>query len=327
MSGGPVPKSASCGCSRNNLLRVSDLRVRFDTHSEEVRALDTVDIGLNEGEHLALIGESGCGKTVLAQAILGLLPANTRIGGTIEYRDENLLAQGEDELRKIRGRRIALIPQSSAHVLNPVETVGDQIAEVLTSRHILPPEAARRETTRLLGEMDFENPDLAYRKYPHEISGGMRERALIAMALSADPDMIVADEPTAGLDVMVRRRVLGMLAERTRDRTLLVITHDLVTASALSQKIAVMYAGEIVEAGTLREVLESPSHPYTEGLLSSHPSRGLRPIPGISPLASSLPDGCRFAARCPRATCSCRKNHPELARTCGNHEVRCRCDE
>ncbi|MEN6611378.1 MAG: ABC transporter ATP-binding protein [Methanoregulaceae archaeon] len=327
MIGRPFSRKGSCGCSQDNLLQISDLSVRFDSHSEVVRALDSVDLGLPQGEHLALIGESGCGKTVLAQAVLGLLPANTRICGRIEYQGKNLLALREDDLRKIRGRAIAMIPQSSAQVLNPVETMGDQVAEVLISHHILPPDAARRETIHLLGEMGFENPESVYQRYPHEISGGMRERALIAMALSGNPEMIVADEPTAGLDVLVRGKVLEMLAERTRDRTLLVITHDLATASTLCRKVAVMYAGEIIESGTLRDVLDFPGHPYTEGLLSSQPSRGLQSIPGISPLPSTLPDGCRFASRCPRATCNCRKNHPELMRTSGDHEVRCRCND
>lgn len=306
------------------LISVDGLRVVFPTGPSRVRAVDAVDLALGDGDRLALIGESGCGKTVLGMAVMGLLPANAEISGAIRYRDTDLLSAPEKTMLKLRGREIALIPQNSAGALNPVIPIGEQVAEPLLVHRILPRPQAREETCRLLGRMGFSEPGKAQDRYPHEFSGGMRERVLIAMALACSPRLIIADEPTSGLDAGIKLQILELMRDRlAQDRTLLLITHDLGTARYLCDRIAVMYAGEIVEAGPLRGVLAMPLHPYTQGLIASHPSAGLHPIPGTSPSPDQLPGGCRFAPRCPAAQDRCRTTHPDLRTTGGSRQVRC----
>jgi peptide/nickel transport system ATP-binding protein len=273
---------------------------------------------------MRLIGESGCGKTVLGMAMMRLLPENAQVSGTIRYEDLNLLSQSESEMQQIRGREIAMIAQNSASALNPVMRIGEQIAEPLLVHKILSRQAAYNETSRLLAQMGFENPERAKDCYPHEFSGGMRERILIAIALSCNPGLVIADEPTAGLDAQVKLQVLELIKNQIGDtRTLLLITHDLGAASFLCTRIAVMYAGEIVETGRLHDVLTMPMHPYTQGLIASHPSAGLHPIPGMSPPPDLLPAGCRFFSRCPSATDTCQSTHPSLLQTDRSRQVRC----
>ena len=307
-----------------DLIRISDLRVAFSTRSEEIRAVDTADLVIRNGDTISLIGESGCGKTVMGMAIMGLLPKNAMISGTIRYGDQDLLSAPDRTMQQIRGKEIAMISQNSANALNPVITVGDQIAEPLLIHHILPADAARREVLRLLSVMGFEDPERAAGQYPHEFSGGMRERILIAMALICNPQLIIADEPTSGLDVQVKSQILQMIQQQIAGtRSLFLITHDMGTASFLSTQIAVMYAGEIVETGATKEVLAMPMHPYTQGLLASLPSAGLRPIPGMSPAPAHLPEGCRFCSRCPAATIRCSTLHPPLKTAGISRQVRC----
>jgi peptide/nickel transport system ATP-binding protein len=298
--------------------------VAFSTRSEEIRAVDSVDLVIRDGDRICLIGESGCGKTVMGMAIMGLLPKNAMISGTIRYGDLDLLSAPDSTMQQIRGKEIALISQNSAHALNPVMTVGDQIAEPLLIHHILPAVEARREVIRLLSAMGFDDPERAAGKYPHEFSGGMRERILIAMALICNPQLIIADEPTSGLDVQIKSQIQHLIKKQiTGNRSLFLITHDMGTASFLSTRIAVMYAGEIVEIGPTNEVLAMPRHPYTQGLLASLPSAGLHPIPGMSPAPAHLPEGCRFCARCPAATGRCSTLHPPLKTVGGPRQVRC----
>jgi peptide/nickel transport system ATP-binding protein len=217
-----------------------------------------------------------------------------------------------------------MIAQNSASALNPVMKIGDQIAEPLLVHRILPRQAALEEATHLLGQMGFDDPELAKDRYPHEFSGGMRERILIAIALICKPGLVIADEPTAGLDAQVKLQVLELIKSQLADRrTLLLITHDLGAASFLCTRIAVMYAGEIVETGSVHDVLSLPMHPYTQGLIASHPSAGLHPIPGMSPPPDQLPAGCRFSPRCPAVTDACRSTHPSLKNTGGSRQVRC----
>jgi peptide/nickel transport system ATP-binding protein len=306
------------------LISLTELRVTFPGRSGTIRAVDSVDLSLDPGERLALIGESGCGKTVLGMAVMGLLPENAGTGGTIRYGDRDLCSLPDHEIQRIRGREIAMISQNSASALNPVTTVGDQIAEALLVHKICSRKEARTEAVRLLGLMGFEDPDQAQIRYPHEFSGGMRERILIAIALACKPWLVIADEPTSGLDAGVKAQILELIRNRLADnRTLLLITHDVGAAAFLCTRIAVMYAGEIVETGPLREVLTMPKHPYTQGLIASHPSAGLHPIPGMSPSPDHLPAGCRFSPRCPVATDLCRSTHPNLTGTGGSRQVRC----
>lgn len=311
------------GDASGHVLTISGLCVRFPTRAEEVRAVDTADLAIDRGDRVALIGESGCGKTVLGLAVMGLLPSNAETHGSIRFRDRDLLQTTESDLRQIRGKEIAMVMQNSAHSLNPVMNVGRQIAEPLLVHRLLPVAAAQEEAVRLLAAMGFDEPERAAERYPHEFSGGMRERVLLAIALAARPEMIIADEPTSGLDAVVKVQILHLIREQMADRTLLLITHDLGAASYLCSRLVVMYSGEIVEEGPMHDLLTLPRHPYTQGLLASLPSSGFHPIPGMSPSVADLPPGCRFCPRCSCAKEQCSTNHTLLKTIGGNRAVRC----
>lgn len=307
-----------------DVVRITGLKVSFSTRSETVRAVDRVDLTIKAGDTLALIGESGCGKTVTGMAILGLLPPNTKISGTIRYGDLDLLSAPDRTMQQIRGKEIAMISQNSGNALNPVIKVGDQIAEPLVIHRLFTVQDAKKEAIRLLSALGFEEPEQAAAQYPHEFSGGMRERILIALALACNPRLIIADEPTAGLDAQVKAHTLRLIkAQIAGSRTLFLITHDLGTAEYLCNRIAVMYAGEIVECGPAKDVLAMPLHPYTQGLIASLPSAGLHPIPGMSPSPAHLPPGCRFYERCPASLDRCDCEHPELFEAKNGRRVRC----
>jgi peptide/nickel transport system ATP-binding protein len=305
------------------LLDISGLRVCFKNPGGNIHALDSVDLTLVEGDSCALVGESGSGKTVLGMAVMRLLPVNAIVEGSVRFRGSDLARFDDTGIRHIRGGEIGMIPQNSALALNPVMTIGRQIAESLILHRKISPEEAEDTVIPLLNRMGIPDPAVSLKRYPHEFSGGMRERVLIAMVLACDPPLIIADEPTSGLDILVRQQTLGLLKEQSRDKTLLLITHDLGSAYFLCERIAVMYAGEIVESGPTKEVLAIPMHPYTQGLLASLPSTGFHPIPGISPSPGNLPEGCRFCARCPSATSQCRMEHPSLKTVDGIRLVRC----
>jgi len=305
------------------LLDISGLRVMFRNNGGIIHAVDSIDLALEAGESCALVGESGCGKTVLGMAVMRLLPSNAVVQGSVRYRNNDLTGLEERDMQQIRGKEIAMIPQNSSMALNPVITIGWQIAESLILHRAVSHESASKIALHLLGRMGIADPDRALGRYPHEFSGGMRERILIAMVLACNPTLVIADEPTAGLDILVRKQTLELLKEQSCDKTLLLITHDLGCAHDLCSRIAVMYAGEIVESGPTREVLSLPMHPYTQGLLASLPSAGLHPIPGMSPSPSRFPRGCRFCARCLSAKDPCRIEHPPLKTIGGSRRVRC----
>ncbi len=305
------------------LLDISDLRVTFRSPAGNVRALDSVDLSLDAGDSCALVGESGCGKTVLGMAILRLLPANATVEGMVHFGGLDLASLGDSEMRRIRGGEIGMIPQNSAMALNPVLSIGRQVAESLVLHRGISQKEAEATVLALLQRMGIPEVEQALKRYPHEFSGGMRERVLVAMVLACDPPLVIADEPTSGLDILVRHQTLGLLREQSRDKTLLLITHDLGSAHVLCQQIAVMYAGEIVESGSTEDVLSLPMHPYTQGLLASVPSAGLHPIPGMSPPSGCFPAGCRFCIRCPSFTSRCRLEHPPLKKVDGIRLVRC----
>ncbi len=305
------------------LLRISDLKTQFPTPDGIVRAVDTIDLSIGERETLGLIGETGCGKTVLGLTLMRLLQSSTKTEGTIIYKGTNLLKISEAEMRRIRGEEIAMILQNPTTSLNPVMRVGGQIAEAIRLHQGLSKRDAKEKAIEMLDAVRIPSPSIRVNEYPHEFSGGMKQRVMIAMGLACNPSLIIADEPTKGLDVTIKSQIMKLLKEVTEERAMLIITHDLGVARELCDRIALMYAGELVEYATTGEIFEDPLHPYTRGFLGSLPSNGLVPIPGMSPSLINLPDGCRFHPRCGHATELCRRKHPDMIEIEDGHFVRC----
>lgn len=305
------------------LLRISDLKTYFPTPDGIVRAVDTIDLSIREGETLGLIGETGCGKTVLGLTLMRLLQSSTKTEGTIIYKGTNLLKISEAEMRMIRGEEIAMILQNPTTSLNPVMRVGEQIAEVIRLHQGLSKRDAKEKAIEMLDAVRIPSPSQRANEYPHEFSGGMKQRVMIAMGLACNPSLIIADEPTKGLDVTIKSQIIKLLKEVTKERAMLIITHDLGVARVLCDRIALMYAGELVEYATTRKIFEAPLHPYTRGFLGSLPRNGLVPIPGMSPSLINLPHGCRFYPRCADAKAICRKKHPGMVEIEDGHFVRC----
>jgi peptide/nickel transport system ATP-binding protein len=305
------------------LLDILNLKAHFPTQDGLVKAVDAVDLQIAEGERLGLIGETGCGKTVLGISIVRLLQPSARVDGQILYKGRDLLALSEEEMRRLRGKEIAMILQNPTTSLNPVLKIADQIREAIQLHQGLGKREAKARALELL--QSFNIPEAARRadQYPHELSGGMKERVMIAMGLACDPSFIIADEPTKGLDANTKRQIVELLREATCHKSMLMITHDLGVAGAICDKVAVMYAGELLEEASSRLVLGDPIHPYTQGFINSLPSRGLLPIPGSSPSLIAPPKGCRFHPRCSKATKICEKIHPEMVRMEKGHSVRC----
>ncbi|HPV07970.1 MAG TPA: ABC transporter ATP-binding protein [Aggregatilineales bacterium] len=312
------------------LLKVEDLTMHYTTRGGDVKAVDRVSFELAEGDSLGLVGESGCGKTSIALTLLRLLPENAKIiDGHVWLNDTDLLALTEDEMRKFRWKRISMVFQAAMNSLNPVYTVGDQIIEALELHiGVMTREEARQRVAELF-ELVGLDPSLMDR-YPHEYSGGMRQRAVIAMALSCDPDLIIADEPTTALDVIVQDRVLRKLEEiqEKLGMSMIYISHDIAVIAEVSNRIAVMYAGQMAEMASSYEIFEHPLHPYTYALMTSFPSikgrkHKLEPLPGEPPNLISPPSGCRFHPRCWRATEICEKEYPEFKDYGNNHFAAC----
>jgi len=287
------------------------------------RAVDGVDMIIQEGEAVGVVGESGSGKTLLALSILGLQPQGSGgilDGSTVRLRGEELLTAPPGRMREIRGGEIAMVFQEPATSLNPVFTVGNQIAEaVVLHGEVRGRDAVEEEVFRLLREVGLSDADRLAGAYPHQLSGGMRQRVMIAMALAGNPSLLIADEPTTALDVTVQAQILGLLRRLREDRgmALLLISHDLRVVAHLCQRVFVMYGGRVVEEGATTEILAHPRHPYTRGLLGSRLSihdrrQGLRPIIGSVPEATDWPSGCRFNPRCSEAVSRCRDEEPEL---------------
>ena len=305
------------------LLRISDLKTYFPTPDGIVRAVDTIDLSIGERETVGLIGETGCGKTVLGLTLMRLLQSSTKTEGTIIYNGTNLLKVSEAEMRMIRGEEIAMILQNPTTSLNPVMRVGEQIAEAIRLHQGLSKRDAKEKAIEMLDAVRIPSPSIRVNEYPHEFSGGMKQRVMIAMGLACNPSLIIADEPTKGLDVTIKSQIIKLLKEVTKERAMLIITHDLGVARELCDRIALMYAGELVEYATTGEIFEAPLHPYTRGFLGSLPSNGLVPIPGMSPSLINLPDGCRFHPRCGHVTELCRRKHPDMIEIENGHFVRC----
>jgi oligopeptide transport system ATP-binding protein len=301
------------------LLEVRDLHVEFHTRDGVAKAVNGVDYTVDSGETLAVLGESGSGKSVTAQAIMGILdvPPGRIAGGEILFQGQDLLKLKEEERRKVRGAKMAMIFQDALSSLNPVLSVGEQLGEMFTVHKGMSRKDAKARAVELMDTVRIPAAKERVGQYPHQFSGGMRQRIMIAMALALEPDLIIADEPTTALDVTVQAQVMDLLAELQREFNmgLILITHDLGVVADVADKIAVMYAGRIVEFGDATTVLDRPLHPYTHGLIGSVPSRNkrgerLRQIPGMTPSLLSLPAGCAFRMRCAHADAACETEPP-----------------
>jgi peptide/nickel transport system ATP-binding protein/oligopeptide transport system ATP-binding protein len=314
------------------LLKVSGLRTHFYTEEGVVKAVDGVDFEIPRGGILGIVGESGCGKSITSLSIMRLVaqPQGKIIDGQILYNGEDLLKKSEDEMRKIRGNRIALISQDPMTSLNPVLTIGDQIMEVLTLHQGLNKAEARKKAAEMLDRVGIPAASTRLDDYPHQFSGGMRQRVVIAMALCCEPDLLIADEPTTALDVTIQAQILDLMRD-IRDRNnaaIMMITHDLGVVAELCDSVAVMYAGKVVEYTDVDTIFKNPQHPYTQGLMNSIPDLGkgrqkrLTPIEGQPPSLSKLPQGCSFGPRCPHYWAKCNEA-PKLETTEPNHLVRC----
>jgi oligopeptide/dipeptide ABC transporter ATP-binding protein len=307
--------------SSDILLDVRDLRTYFHTMDGVVRAVDGVSYSIRRGETLGIVGESGCGKSVTALSIMRLLdiPPAEIASGQIMFEGRDLLTLSGEEMRQVRGNDIAMIFQEPMTSLNPVFTVGDQIAEAVIQHKKLSRKAAWDKAIESIRLVGINNPERRVKQYPHEMSGGMRQRVMIAMALSCDPKLLVADEPTTALDVTIQAQILELI-RRVQDDTgaaLMLITHDLGVVAETVHDVVVMYAGRIVEKGSVDDVLLAPKHPYTEGLLTSIPSKGMKGqrlnvIKGTVPNPLNMPKGCNFAPRCPYAFEPCTDHDPRI---------------
>ncbi|MGX2994732.1 ABC transporter ATP-binding protein [Streptomyces sp. JNUCC 64] len=314
------------------LLDVRDLRVEFRTRDGVAQAVNGVSYTVDAGETLAVLGESGSGKSVTAQAVMGILdtPPGRITGGEVLFRGEDLLKLKEEARRKIRGAGMAMIFQDALSSLNPVLTVGEQLGEMFRVHRGLSRKESRARAVELMDRVRIPAAEERVTQYPHQFSGGMRQRIMIAMALALEPDLIIADEPTTALDVTVQAQVMDLLADLQREFTmgLILITHDLGVVADVADKIAVMYAGRIVETAPVHDIYKAPAHPYTKGLLASIPrldqkGRELYAIKGLPPNLTRIPSGCAFHPRCPMARDICRTDEPPLAEVSAERRSAC----
>jgi peptide/nickel transport system ATP-binding protein len=313
------------------LLEVRDLSVRFDTDEGTVHAVDRMSLALDPREVLGIVGESGCGKSVTALSILGLLPKTATVTGSVKFEGSELLGASGSQLRKIRGRKISFVFQEPMTSLNPVLRIGHQVEEVVREHLDLSRSAARQRAIELLDLVHIPDPARRVEEYPHQLSGGMRQRVMIAMALACDPKILIADEPTTALDVTIQAGILDLLRE-LRERlgtAIILITHNLGVVADLADRVVVMYAGRKAEEAPVRELFGHPQHPYTIGLLGAVPRAGaarngrLQEIPGRVPSLAELPQHCAFADRCPRADEQSWSSVPELRDVRPDHAVAC----
>ena len=315
------------------LLEVSDLRVEFRSRGKTVRAVNGVSLTLAEGETLGLVGESGCGKSVTALSLMRLIPRppGRVVAGQARFMGRDLLALGEEEMRQVRGNSIAMIFQDPMTSLNPVLSVGRQIAEALQVHRGVSRSAARARTLELMEQVGITSARRRFDDYPHQFSGGMRQRVMIAMALSCKPRLLIADEPTTALDVTIQAQILELLKRLQVEMgmAMILITHDLGVVAGVADRVNVMYAGYIVEAATVDDIFMRPRHPYTLGLLNSIPQLGrgqrsrLIPIEGLPPDLAEPPPGCPFQPRCPFRVEQCVSQNPELELVLPGHEIAC----
>lgn len=316
------------------LLQVKDLKTYFDIKDGEAKAVDGVSFNLKSGETLGIVGESGCGKSVTALSILRLIPSppGKIVGGEILFNGQNLLALSNKELRNIRGNRISMIFQEPMTSLNPLYTIGDQISEVLLNHKKISKKEATEFAIEMLNKVRIPEPRKRIDEYPHQMSGGMRQRVMIAAAMICNPDILIADEPTTALDVTVQAQILELMRILIDEfkSSVIIISHDLGVIANIADTVAVMYAGMIVEQATVNDLFDNPLHPYTKALMESipkiseiHEKKQLNVIKGNVPDPANFPQGCRFHPRCPMAVAECKKYMPKLREIKENHFARC----
>ena len=311
-------------------LEIKDLRIEYHTDESVIHAVNGINLTVKKGQTLGLVGETGAGKTTIAKSILRILPGLQAkiLSGEIWFEGKDLLSMSEREMRKIRGNKIAMIFQDPMTALNPIETIGFQISETLKIHNKLSKKEARKKACEMLEMVGI--PSYRYDEYPHQFSGGMKQRVVIAIGLACNPELLLADEPTTALDVTIQAQVLEMMAELKEklNTSVILITHDLGVVANFCDSVAVAYAGEIVERGTVEQIFENVSHPYTEGLFASLPrldskERRLKPIKGLMPDPANLPEGCSFCDRCPYAEEKCFASKPDDIEIEPGHVVKC----
>ncbi|UMZ72945.1 ABC transporter ATP-binding protein [Natranaerofaba carboxydovora] len=314
------------------LIKIKGLNVKFHTKDQIVNAVQGVDLQIKNNTTTALIGETGCGKSVIGKSIMRILPPNAHIDGKIYFKGENLLDLNSKKMQRLRGKELAVIPQNPSKSLNPVLKIKTQVVETLKKHSSISHKEAEKKTLNIFERLNLPSPKDQMEKYPHQLSGGMNQRVLAAISMSSDPSLLVADEPTKGLDAIVRRKVVELIKElkELTGSSILLITHDLKVASYLCDEVGIMYRGEIVEYTGIDSFLNNPAHPYSKALLNSLPENGLNPIKRLTPQITTTKtqdefefNGCKFFDYCPNSISKCKNNHPPLFNLEGDRMVRC----
>lgn len=314
------------------ILKIENLHTHFFTEKGEVPAVDGVDLYINPGEVLGVVGESGCGKSVTSLSVLKLVPnpPGRIVDGRILFKGRDIVPMKEREMRKIRGNAVSMIFQEPMTSLNPLFTVGQQIIETVRLHQGVSKKEAREHAIDMLRKVGIPRPESIIDEYPHQLSGGMRQRVMIAMSISCNPELLIADEPTTALDVTIQAQILDLIRRLNEEQgtAVMMITHDLGVVAEMCHRVAVMYAGKVVEEGPVRDIFKNPLHPYTQGLIASVPRMDetrerLYSIPGNVPILSTTMQGCRFAPRCPHVMDICRRSLPELTLQDDRHSSRC----
>lgn len=312
------------------LLHIENLKTVISSKDGKLVPVDGVDITIPKGKTVGIVGESGCGKSMTAMSVMGLLPNTTHIEeGKILFQDMDLTKLNPKELRKITGDKISIIFQEPMTSLNPVIQVGKQVREAILLHEKVSKEEAKQRVIEIFRQVGIPEPERRYNAYPHQLSGGLRQRVMIGMAMVCNPDLLIADEPTTALDVTIEAQILHLMRQLQKDKgtSIMMITHNLGVVAEICDQVYVMYAGKVVESAEVHELFQNPKHPYTQGLLGALPKmdsrQRLNSIDGMVPTLKDMPTGCRFAPRCPMATQKCREEQPALVDVTAGHQVRC----
>lgn len=312
------------------LLHIENLKTVISSKDGKLVPVDGVDITIPKGKTVGIVGESGCGKSMTAMSVMGLLPNTTHIEeGKILFQDMDLTKLNPKELRKITGDKISIIFQEPMTSLNPVIQVGKQVREAILLHEKVSKEEAKQRVIEIFRQVGIPEPERRYNAYPHQLSGGLRQRVMIGMAMVCNPDLLIADEPTTALDVTIEAQILHLMRQLQKDKgtSVMMITHNLGVVAEICDQVYVMYAGKVVESAEVHELFQNPKHPYTQGLLGALPKmdsrQRLNSIDGMVPTLKDMPTGCRFAPRCPMATQKCREEQPALVDVTAGHQVRC----